>query len=59
MRRPMELAFFGLRAGILALALVSVGGAFSACKKDDTLGEKIDETTEEIEDEIDDHTDDK
>jgi hypothetical protein len=55
----MRLAFFGLRAGFLALALASAGGAFTACKKEDTLGEKIDETTEEIKDEIDDHTDDK
>jgi hypothetical protein len=59
MRRPMRLAFFGLRAGMLALALASAGGAVTACKKEDTLGEKIDETTEEIKDEIDDHTDDK
>jgi hypothetical protein len=59
MRRPVRLAFFGLRAGVLALALVGAGGAFTACQKEETLGEKIDETTEEIEDEIDDHTDEK
>ena len=59
MRRPMRLAFFSLRAGFLALALASAGGAFTACKKEETLGDKIDETTEEIKDEIDDHTDDK
>ena len=59
MRRPMRLTLFGLRAGFLALALASAGGALTACQKEETLGDKIDETTEEIEDEIDDHTDDK
>ena len=59
MRRPMRLTLFGLRAGFLAIALATAGGALTACQKEETLGDKIDETTEEIEDEIDDHTDDK
>jgi hypothetical protein len=55
----MRRTLFGLRAGFLAFALASAGGALTACQKEETLGDKIDETTEEIEDEVDDHTDDK